>query len=132
MKSDNMFNVNFNLLVRTFLSQLDYSFFFKQFISDRNDFQIVRFAIFNNKLTVCGCHIVTPVRYTIGHILEHEPFIYLHWDFRNFWHPPVWNVQFDISNSTLCFRANAQTYNIQHGAVELRQTFFQMELLGKR
>ena len=27
-------------------------------------------------------------------------------------------------NSTLCFRVNAQTYNVQHGAVELKQTFF--------
>ena len=24
------------------------------------------------------------------------PPIYLHWDFRNFWHSPVWNTQFDF------------------------------------
>ena len=24
------------------------------------------------------------------------PPIYLHWDFRNFWHSPVWNIQFDF------------------------------------
>ena len=25
-----------------------------------------------------------------------DPPIYLHWDFRNFWHSPVWNIQFDF------------------------------------
>ena len=24
------------------------------------------------------------------------PPIYLHWDFRNFWHSPVWNIQFEF------------------------------------
>ena len=27
---------------------------------------------------------------------RHIPPIYLHWDFRNFWHSPVWNIQFDF------------------------------------
>ena len=27
---------------------------------------------------------------------HHYPPIYLHWDFRNFWHSPVWNIQFDF------------------------------------
>ena len=26
------------------------------------------------------------------------PPIYLHWDFRKFWHSPVWNIQFDELN----------------------------------
>ena len=27
------------------------------------------------------------------------PPIYLHWDFRNVWHSPVWNIQFDFNPS---------------------------------
>ena len=26
---------------------------------------------------------------------RHIPPFYLHWDFRNFWHSPVWNIQFE-------------------------------------
>ena len=30
-----------------------------------------------------------------------KPPIYLHWDFRNFWHSPVWNIQFDFFPSLI-------------------------------
>ena len=41
---------------------------------------------------------------------EIKPSIYLHWDFRNFWHSPVWNIQFDELDFFLVWKQTGYFY----------------------